>query len=192
VSGAVAFKEWSWVCRALLSGRQTLMLRKGGIAEGRSGFSFKHSAFFLMPTRFHEQEKHLKPEDQPGPAAQEAWETPPEGQVLFPAFARLEETFVLEDWGRVEALDPFHVWTGQTVRERFEYEAPGAGTTGCVSVALVRVFRVTPAWSLADSPKFGGCRSWIDLPEPPAQTLKPVLTDEAFEDLAGKIRKVVR
>lgn len=190
MSTAVGFKEWSWVCRALLSGRQTLIVRKGGIAEGRAGFSFKHPAFYLLPTRFHEQERHLKPADLPGPGAQEAWETPPPGEIVLPAFARLEETLVLEDWGKAAALDPFHVWTEATIRERFEYEKSGG--RGCVFVALVRVFRLTPAWSVPDSPKFGGCRSWVDLPEPPAHTLEPVLGDEAFHAALAGIRAALR
>ena len=52
---SVAFKEWAIVCEAIGSGRQSIMLRKGGIAEGRDGFAFKHRGFFLFPTWFHEQ-----------------------------------------------------------------------------------------------------------------------------------------
>ena len=52
---SVAFKEWAIVCEAIGSGRQSIMLRKGGIAEGRDGFAFKHREFFLFPTWFHEQ-----------------------------------------------------------------------------------------------------------------------------------------
>ena len=52
---SVAFKEWALVCEALGNGRQSLILRKGGIAEGRDGFAFKHPNFFLFPTWFHEQ-----------------------------------------------------------------------------------------------------------------------------------------
>lgn len=36
----IAFKEWDIVCKALEEGRQSLILRKGGIHEGREGFSF--------------------------------------------------------------------------------------------------------------------------------------------------------
>ena len=42
---SVGFKEWALVCAALGSGAQTLILRKGGIAEGRAGFAFKHPEF---------------------------------------------------------------------------------------------------------------------------------------------------
>jgi hypothetical protein len=42
----MAFKEWAVVCEALGSGRQSVILRKGGIAEGREGFAFLHREFF--------------------------------------------------------------------------------------------------------------------------------------------------
>src|SRR5207237_10577046 len=52
---SVGFKEWSLVCDALGRGRQSVILRKGGIAEGRGGFSFRHREFFLFPTFIHGQ-----------------------------------------------------------------------------------------------------------------------------------------
>jgi len=45
---SVGFKEWALVCEALGRGEQTIILRKGGIAEGRGGFAFQHSEFFLF------------------------------------------------------------------------------------------------------------------------------------------------
>ena len=50
---SVGFKEWAVVCEAMGRGRQSIILRKGGIAEGREGFSFKYPEFFLFPTWFH-------------------------------------------------------------------------------------------------------------------------------------------
>jgi hypothetical protein len=52
---ACGFKEWSLVCDALGAGAQSVILRKGGIHEGRGGFWWKHDRFFLFPTHFHEQ-----------------------------------------------------------------------------------------------------------------------------------------
>src|SRR5215467_7786046 len=50
-----AFKEWAIVCDSIARGETSLIFRKGGIAEGRDGFHFKFSRFFLFPTFFHEQ-----------------------------------------------------------------------------------------------------------------------------------------
>ena len=59
---SVGFKEWAIVCQALGEGRQSVMLRKGGIAEGRDGFAFRHREFFLFPTFFHEQVGKSRPD----------------------------------------------------------------------------------------------------------------------------------
>ena len=50
----IGFKEWTLVCDALGRGEQSIILRKGGIAEGRAGFRFQHPEFLLLPTLFHE------------------------------------------------------------------------------------------------------------------------------------------
>ena len=49
-----ALKEWAVVCRALEEGRQTVLLRKGGILEFREGFEVKHDRFMLFPTYEHQ------------------------------------------------------------------------------------------------------------------------------------------
>src|SRR3984957_17825423 len=54
-TGFPAFKEWAIVCASIERGETSLILRKGGIAEGSKGFQFKHRRFFLFPTYFHEQ-----------------------------------------------------------------------------------------------------------------------------------------
>jgi len=62
-SNAMAFKEWAVVCAALGSGQQSLILRKGGIHEGRGGFRVAHPEFWLFPTGFHQSLDILLPAD---------------------------------------------------------------------------------------------------------------------------------
>ena len=127
---SVGFKEWALVCEALGTGRQSIILRKGGIAEGRAGFSFQHREFFLFPTFFHEQLERVRFPGAVLPAA-----LPNEIEVRY--FVKVDETRVLTDWEEVRALEPLHILKESVVRERFEYsEAPG------VHVAFVRVFQL--------------------------------------------------
>lgn len=51
----VAFKEWTVVVDAQGLGEQIILLRKGGIREGKNGFSVEHQRFLLFPTSFHQQ-----------------------------------------------------------------------------------------------------------------------------------------
>ena len=65
---AIAFKEWSEICQVLADGRQTLIVRKGGIREGPGGFSPEHQAFWLYPTYVHQAQQGLRDRepDRPG------------------------------------------------------------------------------------------------------------------------------
>lgn len=164
---SAAFKEWALVCEALGNGQQSIILRKGGIAEGRAGFAFQHAEFFLFPTWFHEQlAKTVLPEgtEMPGEL---------EGEIEIRYAATLEWTRLVEDFERLTALREFHILNESVVRERFHYdEKPG------VHVALVRIFRLDPPRRIPNEKKFGGCRSWIELPDLADCTLVSVISDE--------------
>ncbi len=168
---AQAFKEWSLVCEALASGRQTLLLRKGGIAEGREGFSFRETDFFLFPTYYHGQIESLRlPEGAVLPPA------PGDGWIGIALRAHVAAAGVLTNFEAVQRLSPFHIWKESVVEQRFRY-----GGADALHYAVVRIWRLTPEWRLADRASYGGCRSWVELPEPPAETLyEPVLADEDF------------
>ena len=169
---SVGFKEWAIVCEALGHGQQNIILRKGGIAEGRAGFSFRHKEFFLFPTWFHEQITKVRGADFPLPKSHAA-------EIEIKYFARIQSSQVITSWRMVEQREPFHVLQPDVVRERFDYDkAPG------LHVAFVRTFRANPAWRLANEKRYGGCRSWLQLPESPANLrFEPVLTDSGHEKL---------
>ncbi len=163
-----AFKEWTLICDALERGAQSLIIRKGGIAEGRAGFRFKHADFLLFPTLFHEQVTKLRlPPDTALPAPRA------DGRHAITLAAHVEWTREVTDWSVVQALARFHLWTETEIEKRFRQDdQPG------VSLAFARILRLSAPFIFPDSPKYGGCRSWIELPELPAgTTLTPVLDD---------------
>jgi len=153
----VGFKEWQVVCEALASGRQTVILRKGGIHEGRAGFSFAHQAFHLFPTRFHAQGEFVREGE---------IEVLPEWQVgdLVTITHRVEVTsaVTLTDWAEVEALFSQHIYTEKTVRDRFDWEGKGMAS-GSIHVAHVKVIALEEPLVFAYEAKHGGCRSWVSL-----------------------------
>lgn len=175
---SVGFKEWALVCEALGRGEQSILLRKGGIAEGREGFGFRPAEFFLFPTFFHEQVVKVRTPRTEIPGTVE-------GEVHIRYLARLEGRKEIASWLAAAALARFHVLQESVVRERFEYK--GAG----LHVALVRVFRLDPGWTLPDQAAYGGCRSWVKLPECPVATrFEPVLSDEEHAKIAERFRAV--
>lgn len=175
---SVGFKEWAVICEALGRGEQSLILRKGGLAEGREGFAFRHPEFFLFPTYFHAQLDLVR-----GVGASLPTEAPNEVWLQF--LAKVEEATVVTSWETSRALAPLHIWQEQVVRERFDYDEAGR-----LHVALVRVFRVEPAWTLPNEKRFGGCRSWVDLPEPvkPLQ-FEPVLSETEHAERVAEFRR---
>jgi len=178
----VGFKEWTLICDALGRGEQSIILRKGGIAEGRAGFRFQHDEFLLFPTLFHEQSAKLKvASDTPLP--------PPraDGQLEIRYGARVEWTEDVTDWEKVQRLAPFHLWQEAEIAKRFRQDdAP------MVSLALVRVLTLSEPFLFTDAPRYGGCRSWLQLPPLPELIARvPVLDDPTHAQRAAEIRAVL-
>ncbi len=56
----IALKEWAALVAAIGDGKQTVLLRKGGLREGP--FKAPASSFYLFPTSFHSEGSLLKPD----------------------------------------------------------------------------------------------------------------------------------
>jgi len=162
-----AFKEWAIVCEALGTGRQSVILRKGGVAEGSKGFAFRHREFLLFPTWFHEQlEKTTLPPETQVPEA-------PGEELEVRYTASIEWSGVLTNRDRVSRLRSLHVLREGVVEERYRY----SDSEG-VHVAFVRVYRLDPPLRIKNEKKYGGCRSWVELPEIEDRVLVSVISDE--------------
>jgi hypothetical protein len=163
------FKEWALICDALGHGTQSLILRKGGIAEGRDGFRFAHPDFFLFPTLFHEQLQKLKlPPTTPMPIERA------DGQLEIRYRAEVGWTREITSLAVLEDLAPFHLWRDEVIEERFHYDEKES-----LSLAWVRVYRLSAPFVFPNARSYGGCRSWISLPDLPEATQSvPVLDEE--------------
>jgi hypothetical protein len=174
---SIGFKEWSLVCDALGQGAQSVILRKGGIAEGREGFSFRHREFFLFPTLFHEQlvKVRIPGGDIPSPGH----------TIAIRWYAKVERALRINSAEIAEALAPLHILSIEVVRERFGYKGDG------LNVAFVRVFEISPVWVLQNEKRFAGCRSWIDLPPPEEMTMRPVMEDATHKKVRTEFDRLV-
>jgi hypothetical protein len=166
---SIAFKEWSGVCDALASGRQTLIIRKGGIEEGPSGFAPEHPTFWLYPTFVHEGEQGLKPPSRAEPPADP-------GIVPIRALVMVESVHRVDDLATLLGLDDLHVWTEETIRKRFLYRKPGVWVLG------VRIFTRAGPIPVPVTPAQLGCKSWVPLEQPlETSRLVPVRTEQEAE-----------
>jgi hypothetical protein len=179
----IALKEWAVVCAALASGRQTILLRKGGIDEGPHGFQPEHTEFWLFPTRFHQRADELTADTA---ALLEEVErgVPPAGVVRLGLYAAVDHVDLLQDEQRLAALDGLHILSPGTVAERFAYRRPG------LYVFTVRVYRCNEPFEISDAPHYAGCHSWVDLRNKlPTSGLTPVLEDEEFRRWTETVRE---
>ncbi len=178
----VAFKEWAGVVAALADGRQSLILRKGGIdeAEGPGRFRAEHDAFWLYPTWVHQAQQGLRVDAPEPPDDLEAF-------VPLTSLARVVDVARLDDPDLLPKLEPFHVWTEETVARRFRYRQPG------LWVLTVRVFQRPKPLRWPVTPAQAGCKTWVDLEgEPPSQDgLTPALGDAEFDRRREAIRETL-
>lgn len=180
------FKEWATVCAALGNGAQSIILRKGGIHEGRGGFWWRHDRFFLFPTRFHGEEAQF-PWQGPVPQHSPESENGEEMSHTVEFLAEVDFKHQITSWETAAALHSFHFWTAETLRARFDYSEEAG-----ISFAFLRVFRLAEPWTFPDQRNFGGCRSWLDLPEPPAALESlPVLEAAEHASRRAAIRRVL-
>ena len=172
---SIAFKEWAAICGALAEGRQSLILRKGGIAEEGGPFRPEHDRFLLYPTHFHEKHRiGIKPDLLPMLDAVER-EKSAAGTIRFTHFAEVVEVFQVLELEKVLALDELHGWTAEEVTKRFHYRKPG------LFALAVRVFRLPLSIEMAERPEYAGCKSWVPLEVARStEGASAVLNDEAF------------
>jgi hypothetical protein len=179
-----AFKEWAVVCAALATGRQTLILRKGGIHEGREGFRVEHREFWLFPTGFHQQRDEVISEA--WPLLEEAQSRGQPTDHALDLYAVVEDVHHMLDRAALTRLSGRHVWSEATVEQRFQYRTPG------LFALVVRVFRRPTPFLIVDTPHFAGCKSWVDLPSPLTTSgLQPVLDDATFDRQRREIQQLL-
>lgn len=183
----VAFKEWAVVVDALGTGQQILILRKGGIHEGPGGFRPEHQGFWLFPTAFHQQREAVIPEARRSFAEKFQPGVSPD-YVDIQYRAHVERTVEIHSRASALALRGQHIWTDETIENRFEW-----GGERKIFALLLRVFRLPEAVRLPVLSEYGGCRSWIELERDlPEAGLVPVLSDDAFADKCAAIEASLR
>jgi hypothetical protein len=178
-----ALKEWAIVCRALADGRQTLLIRKGGIEEIKAGFQVVHRDFWLFPTYVHQKAADLVPAVHAEFAGVQAVQ-PPAGTIAFQLYATAEDAVKVMDLERLRSLEGCHILSWDCVASRFHYRnKPG------LHVMTLRVYRRPAVIRVQNTPGYDGCVSWVDLDEALAtEGCAPVLSDAEFGARLADIR----
>ena len=206
MSKALALKEWAVVCKALEKGRQTILLRKGGIMEYRQGFEVKHDDFFLYPTFEHQSKEYLQ-NDYLDELDNIPINRPVDNRNTITAYAKAVEVRETNDERVLQQLRKFHIWNDHYVSIRLNYNPKRP-----MSVILLRVYKMSKPLEIENRPEFAGCKSWIPIPLPnsecePSSTdkiqhipgrlnsvigpIQPVLDDSDFSEIVTNIRQVL-
>jgi len=156
----IAFKEWAVICRALASGQQDVILRKGGIVEPDGQFQLEADDFLLLPTFLHQSAESLMPAARPLLATIEA-DRPPAGSVVFTHRAQITDAFVITKLADLKPLRSRHVWSDQVVEERFQRWQER------LDVLVVAVRPLPHPLQLPWYESYAGCKSWVHLADAP-------------------------
>lgn len=177
-----ALKEWAAAVHALLDGRQTVLLRKGGIHEKR--FALAAAEFLLFPTVAHSHAHRVRPEHR---------------ELLEGACDRTEESVIVRagatvvtavEVNRPEAIDEIadlHIWTAESVRaDRLDFRPRHR-----LTVLVVQARALAEPVSLPPSPDYAGCSSWVALPLSQRCFRAPVHDLDALDAVAQRVRAAV-
>ncbi|SRR6266545_8274394 len=175
----VALKEWAVVCHALLTGRQVVLVRKGGIHEARTGFRAEYDSFYLYPNTEHESLEQLQSAARPrlspyGPPPQDT------GTVLLPGYCHVVDVVPIDpesEPDRLRALEPLTIWSQPYFDLRLAYKPERP-----VYVLTLRAYCFPKPLAIPYLAAYGGCRSWVPLRTAVAAApAEPALGDAAFQ-----------
>lgn len=177
-----ALKEWGAAIHALLAGRQTVLLRKGGIHEKR--FAVGADRFLLFPTYAHTHAESTRPEFHDLLAAGDADATP--DALTIRAAARVVAAVPVARPEAIGALERYHLWTADSVqRHRLDFRPRHQLTALVVDVVALPTPVVIPRLA-----GYAGCVSWLDLDlDVPIPDPRPV--PDRLRDVADEVRAAV-
>ena len=177
-----ALKEWSAAVHALLDGRQTVLLRKGGIHEKR--FAVAAQDFLLFPTVAHSHAERVRPEHRDLLAGSASDST--DEQLVIRAAAKVVAAVAVSNADGLAGIEDLHIWTAESVQaDRLDFRPRHR-----LTVLVVQALPLLEPIRLAREPQYGGCTSWVQLPAT-ADVGEPVHDTVALEKIAGRVRAAV-
>ncbi|HSU65836.1 MAG TPA: DUF1802 family protein [Tepidisphaeraceae bacterium] len=180
---AIALKEWASVCNALETGRQIILLRKGGIYEAAGEFELENPQFLLFPTYLHQNLNMLKPEAHPGFEAMNA----EPGEVRISAAGVVSDIVQLRAREQMDAIEDEHVWASPLIDMRFNYKPQNP-----LYLMLIRAYRLHEPAIVANTPAYAGCKSWVPLDGPiGTRDATPALDDVRYEARRKRIVELI-
>ncbi len=166
-----ALKEWSAAVHALLDGRQTILLRKGGIGEKR--FEVAAQGVPVVPDG-RAQPRASGPSRASDLLAAPAADST-DDQMTVRAAAKVVAAVAVNRPERLPEIEDLHIWTAESVRaDRLDFRPKHQ-----LAVLVVSAIPLAEPVRLTRTPDYAGCTSWVQLPTMP-RLAAPVHDDEAL------------
>jgi len=174
----LALKEWAIICRALEEGKQSILLRKGGVLEYKKGFEISQKIFLLYPTFEHQSKEYLQPN------YLENFELLVEGKDSITnndklntirILASIEEIHEFCDETTLSKLEKYHIWNERYVQSRMNYNPKKP-----MNALFLRVYKLPKPISIDVKPEWAGCKSWIEIE-----------LSKRYGDLYGNIKELL-
>ncbi len=157
----LALKEWAIVCRALEEGKQSILLRKGGVLECKKGFEISQKMFLLYPTFEHQSKEYLQPnylENSELLVEGNDSNTNNDKLNTIRILASVEEIHEFCDETILSELEKYHIWNERYVHLRMNYNPNKP-----MNALFLRVYRLSKPISIDVKPEWAGCKSWIEI-----------------------------
>lgn len=156
----LALKEWAVVVRAVGEGRQSILLRKGGIADEAGAFRLKEQEFFLYPTFEHQVAALLRP-DRADDIPLSVEQRPAPGKVLLDTYVEAIDSRVITSEAEAAGFLAGSIWSIDYVRQRLAYKPEKP-----LLLVTVRAHRLWRPHLIKETPAQAGCVSWVPLDAP--------------------------
>ncbi len=181
-----AFKEWKVACDEMRDGRQTVLIRKGGIREENGVFEMTDREFFLLPTFEHQKTSLLKPNAVKKLEQIQAVSRNP-NKIVIDSYVVVEEILTCVSEDKINSIADEFPWNEEYVKMRFDFNPYDP-----LYVLLLRVYRLPQAVTLPVTKDYVGCKSWVTLERNISlEGLKPVLSDHEHVARSEKIYAIL-
>ncbi len=157
-----ALKEWQVVNDAILEGKQSILVRKGGILDTINDFPPEEKEFLIFPTYEHQKKEYVKKEfhylfKEPEVSKCEV------GEVLLEKYkinllCKLKECKQITDKKQLKDILQYVIYTYEFLEMRFNYRQDEP-----LNVLVIEPHTLEKEILVEYTDSIKGCKSWITI-----------------------------
>lgn len=177
-----AFREWNKVCYAIKNGKQSILIRKGGIHEGKKGFKWSHDKFFLLRSYYHFENKLLKDS-----YIEKNLET--SNNLHLEVYCEIVLKKFVSNKEIINKLFSYHVYNQNLIDERFNYNDVKG-----LNIAVIKTYKLKNPINVGKTEDYKGCKSWFLINNKYLQNnlkMHAILDEDDFTNLFNNLKIIL-